>query len=62
MVTAGDPSLRFFATMHVEDQFLGNVFEGRFPDSFRLNLSPYPHCQDILQSTSCVILDFLPFC
>ena len=30
MFTAEDPSLRFFATMHVKNQVLGNVFGGNF--------------------------------
>ena len=31
-------------------------------DIFRQNLSSHPHCQDILQSTSCNIWDFLQSC
>ena len=58
--TAEDPSLIFFATMHAKDQVLGNVFGETFSDSFRHNLSPNPHHQDILLSTSCQIWDFLP--
>ena len=51
-----------YQTVCVKDQVLGNVFRGTFSDSFWQNLSPHPHCQDILQSTSCQILDFLPSC
>ena len=47
MGTAEDPSLRFFTTMHVKDQVLGNVFGETFSDSFRQDLSPHPHCQDV---------------
>ena len=60
--TAEDPSLKFFAKMHVKDKVLRNIFRGAFSDFFKQNLSPYPPCQDILQSTSCLIWDFLPFC
>ena len=35
MVTAEDPSLRFFSTMHVKDHVFGNVFGETFSDSFR---------------------------
>ena len=60
--TNEDPSLRFFATIHVKDQLLGNVFAGTFSDSFRQELSLHPQCQDVLQSTSCQIWDFLASC
>ena len=33
MVAIEDPSLRFFATMHVKDQVLENIFWGTFSDS-----------------------------
>ena len=46
--------------MHVKDKVLGNVLGGTFSDSFGRNLSLYPHCQDMLQSASCQIWDFLP--
>ena len=62
MGTADDPFLRFFATMNGKDQVLGHIFGGTFSNSFRQNLSLYPHCQDILQSTSCQIWDFLSSC
>ena len=39
MCTAEDPSLRFFAMMHVKDQVLGNVFGGTFSDSFPISAS-----------------------
>ena len=48
--------------MQVKDQVLGNVFGGTFSDSFRQNLSTHPYSQDILQSTSCQVWDFLPSC
>ena len=57
MGTDEDPSLRFFATMHVK----GQVFQRTFSDSSWQNLSLHPHCQDILQSTSYQIKDFLSF-
>ena len=60
MGTAEDSSLRFFVTMHIK--VLGNIFGGTFSGSFQQNLSPHPHCQDIWQSTSCQIWDFLPSC
>ena len=44
--TAEDPSLRFFATIHVKDQVLGNVFGGTISGSFQKNLSLHPHSQD----------------
>ena len=59
--TAEDTYFRFFAMMHGKDQVLGNVFRGTFSDSFRQNLSPISHCQDILQSTSCQIWDLFTF-
>ena len=62
MGTAEDHSLRFFATIHVNGEVLGNVFGGIFSDSLRQKFSPHPHYQDILQSTSCQVLDFLPSC
>ena len=62
MGTAENPSLRFFVTMHVIDQLLSNVFGGTFSDFFRQKLSLHPHCQDISQSTSCQVWDFLSFC
>ena len=37
MGSAKNPSLSFFATMHVKDQVLGNVFGRTFSDSFRQN-------------------------
>ena len=46
--TAEDPSLRFFATMHLKDQILGKVFGGTFSGSFQHNLSPHPNSQGIL--------------
>ena len=46
--TAEELSLRFFTMLHVKDQVLGNVFGGIFSDSFRQNLSPHSHCQDII--------------
>ena len=45
MGTGEDPSLIFLTNMHVKDQVLWNVFGETFSDSFRQNLSPYPHCQ-----------------
>ena len=42
--TAEDPSFRFFVTMHVKDQILGNVFGGAFSDSFQQNLPLHRHC------------------
>ena len=59
MGAAEDPSLRFFATMHVKDQVLVNIFGGTFSDSLRQNISLHPHCQEILHSTSCQTWDFL---
>ena len=53
MGTTEDPSLRFFATMHVKDQVLGNVFRGTFSDSFQQNLSPPPHHRLPIVRTSC---------
>ena len=35
MGTAEDPTLRFFAMIHVKNQVLGDVFRGTFSDSFR---------------------------
>ena len=55
-------SWRSFAMMYVKDQVLWNVFGGTFSNSFRQNLSLHPHCQDVFQSTSCQIWDFLPSC
>ena len=52
MGKAEHSSLRFFATMHMKDQVLGNIFRGTFLDSFWQNLSLHPHCQNILLSTS----------
>ena len=60
--SAEDPSLRFFTTIHVKDQVLGNIFGGIFSDTFRQNLSPHLHCQDNLRSTSCQTWDFLLSC
>ena len=51
---------RFFATMHVKDQVLGNVFGGTFSGSFRQDLSPHPHCKDTLLSTSSQIWENPP--
>ena len=51
--------LRFFAMMYVKDQVLGNDFGDTFSDSFKQNLSQHPHCQDILQSASSQIRDFM---
>ena len=59
MGTTEEPSLRFFAT---KDQVLGNVLGETFSDCFRQNLSLHSHFQDILQSTSWQIWDFLPSC
>ena len=49
--TVEDPSLRFFATMYVKDQVLGNIFRGTLSDSFQQNLWLHSHCQDILRLT-----------
>ena len=49
-----------YPTMHLKNPVLGNIFRGTSSDSFRQNLSLHPYCQDILQSTSCHIRDFLP--
>ena len=43
-------------------KFLGTSSEGLFLDSFQQNVLLHPHCQDILQSTSYQIWDFLPSC
>ena len=51
-----------YPTVHVKEQFLGNIFGRTFSDSFLHNLSLHPHCQNILLSTSCQIWDFLPSC
>ena len=48
--------------MHMNDHVLGKVFRRTFSDSFWWNLSPHWHCQNILQSTSYQIWDFLPSC
>ena len=57
MGTAEDPPLRYFATMLVKDQVLGNIFGKTFSDSFRQNLSPHPHFQYILQSIFCLLVE-----
>ena len=51
-----------YPTVHVREQVLRNIFGGTFSDSFRQNLSLHPHCQNILQLTSCQICNFLPSC
>ena len=56
MGTDEDHLLKFIVSRH---QLLGNVFGSTFSDSFRQNLSSHPHCKVILQSTSCLIWDFL---
>ena len=50
----------YITPVYMKDQVLGNVFEGTFSDSFRRILSPHPHCQGILQSTSSQICHFQP--
>ena len=49
-----------YLTVHVKNHVLGNVFGGTFSDSFWLNLSRHPNCQDILLSISFQINNFLP--
>ena len=46
-----------YPTVHAKDQVLED-----FLDSFRPNLLPHSHCQDILPSTSCQMWDFVPSC
>ena len=58
MSTAEDTSRRFFAMIHKKDKVLRNIFGENFSDSSQQHL----HGQDILQSISCLIWDFLPSC
>ena len=51
-----------YPTVHVKYHVLGNVLKRTFKDSFRQNLSSHLHCQNILQSTSYQIRNFLPSC
>ena len=48
-----------YPTVHMKNQVLGNVLGGTFSDSFRRNLSPHPHCQDILQPYSSLLVEFV---
>ena len=61
MSTAEDSSLRFFATMHVQNQVLRNFFGGTFSDSFQQKRSLCSHCHYGLQSTSCHFRRFFAF-